>query len=190
MEENLFESERWTLRTLEPTDAAALQEIWNVPSMIGRRYTPEGVPDFAPMARGQVDASLETWSKEAKALNLAVVLRETGELVGVAIGNWHWDPHCPWVSVVIAPNHQRRGLGSEVLRTLLRLVFERLPSHTVHAGTSSWNVGGLAFARANGFSECGRMPRAGLRDGVYYEDVFFDLLRREWAELRGERDVA
>jgi RimJ/RimL family protein N-acetyltransferase len=187
---NPFEGERWVLRALEPTDAVALQAIWNEASILGRRYLPWGIPDIAPMSRAQVDAALEAWSKEKRAMTLGIALKSTGDLVGHAVCNWHWDPHCPWVSLVIASGQQRQGLGSEVLRTLLAHVFERTPAHTVHGGMAGWNVEGLAFALANGFTECGRVPRAGLRDGAYYDDIFVDLLRREWAVMGGEVDAA
>jgi len=179
-----FETKRLRLRAFEREDAAVLQAYLNEPSMIGRRCIPWGMKDEAPLSRTQVEEIIESWGKEKKSTTLAIVLREEGDLVGHAGWFWGWDTHCPAAWVAVAPSHQRTGIGSEVLGSLLEHLFLDTPAHNVSNWVSSWDEASLAFAASQGFKESGRVPRGGLRDGVYYDGVMIDILKREW-QARG-----
>ncbi len=116
---------------------------------------------------------------------MAVILKEGQALIGHAECDWGWDPHCPSVTVVIAPPYQRRGYGSAVLEMQLRYLFEFTPAHTVSAWVQSWNEPALAFLQANSFHNCGCMRRTGIHQGEYCDTQVWDLLRREWQARRG-----
>ena len=180
-----FETKRLALRALELEDAASFQGYLNDAGILGRRYIPWSVADVAPLSRPQVAAILEEWSKEKSGLTLGVLVKASGRLIGHATCDGSWDPHSPSVSVVIAPSQQRGGYGSEVLRLLVAHLFLDTPAHTITGWMASWNDPALAFAAASGFTECGRIPRAGLRGGAYYDQVVVELLRREWAARKG-----
>ncbi|MGD9676027.1 MAG: GNAT family N-acetyltransferase [Candidatus Bipolaricaulia bacterium] len=181
-----YETERTVLRALEPEDAVPIQAYLNDAGLIGCRYLPGPVQDIAPVSRAQATAAIEAWGKTQAGFTLGIEAKALGRLIGHASCDWSWDPHCPSLAVVIAPSQQRAGLGSEVARLLLEVLFCETPAHTVLGWLTSWNATALAFAAAQGFSECGRIPRAGLRDGAYYDDVVVDLLRREWLACRGK----
>jgi len=134
--------------------------------------------------------ALAECGKPKKAITLGIVLRDTGELVGHAGCNWNWDAHCPSVSLAVAPAHQRAGIGSEVLGMLLTHLFEDTPAHNVNGWAPSWSEPALTFARRHGFTETGRVPRGGLRDGAWFDDVMLDILRPEWAAAREGSDGA
>jgi len=185
-----FSTERIRLRALEKKDVGALGSYLNDPCLIGRRYLPWEIRDVAPLSEMQGERILEEWGKETKGFTLGVELRESGDLVGHAGCRWRWDTHCPDVFVVVSPAHQRQGIGSEAVRLLLGYLFGETPAHSVNSWVASWNDGGLAFARSIGFTESGRIPRSGLRDGRWVEEVMIDLLRREWFEREGGSDGA
>jgi RimJ/RimL family protein N-acetyltransferase len=115
------------------------------------------------------------------------VLGESGELIGHAEMEWGWDPHCPGVSIVIAPGLQRKGYGSQVMQLLLRYLFESMPAHSLSCWVAEWNTEARAFLKFHGFQESARMRRAGIRQGAYFDMVVTDLLRSEW---EGGRDAA
>ncbi|MEN8152196.1 MAG: GNAT family protein [Planctomycetota bacterium] len=184
MGEGRFNSDRVGLRALEETDTEALHAYLNHPALLGRRYLPGDVPDLTPLSRAQVAEILEGCAKPKNAFTLGIELRDTGELVGHAGCNWNWDTHCPSVSIAVAPTHQRAGIGSEALRMLLGHLFEDTTAHNVNGWVPGWSEPALAFAKRHGFTECGRVPRAGLRDGVWFEDVMLDILRPEWVAAR------
>ena len=185
-----FETERTVLRAFEPDDIAAVEDYLNDSDIVGRRYLPWTLRDGIPLSTSQVAGILDEWVKQKAGFALAVETKASGRLIGHAVCEWGWDPHCPSASVVIAPSQQRMRYGSEVLSLLLRFLFLETAAHTVTGWVASWNEPALRFAAARGLAEAGRMPRAGLRDGAYYEQVVFDLLRREWAGREGGRHAA
>jgi RimJ/RimL family protein N-acetyltransferase len=185
-----FRTEQVTLRAFEPADAASLHAYLNDPALAGRRYLPDGFPDAAPLSIRQVEGVVEHWQKETESWTLAVLENASGELVGHVRADWEWDPHCPSACVVIAPPHQRRGMGTAALAMAVAFLFEETPAHVVSAWMASWNEPALAFARANGFAEAGRRPRGGVHGGAYYSEVAFDLLRTEWTSEEGSHRAA
>lgn len=182
---SLFESARISLRPFEADDAAVLGAYLNHPGLTGRRYVPWAFPELAPLSSKQVQGIIQKWSETERSLALAVVRLEGGEPVGHAECDWGWDPHCPSVSVVIAPDHQRQGYGSEALALLLRYLFEHTPAHVAACWVGDWNRPALLFAAHHGFRQAGRMRRAGIRDSQYYDVIVTDLLRSEWKRLGG-----
>jgi RimJ/RimL family protein N-acetyltransferase len=182
---NPFEDENVVLQPLERDDVEALQVYLNDPDLANRRYIPRTFPQTTPLSRCRVEAILDEWEKREKAFVLGVGLRKTEELIGHAECNWRWDAHCPSVSVVVAPRHQRNGHGSAVLQMLLEYVFQNTPAHNVNAWIADWNHSALAFAERHGFSKAGRVPRVGIRDGAYVDSIVVDVLRCEWSAKGG-----
>lgn len=185
-----FSTQRIRLRALEAADVRAVHEYMNDARLFGCRYIPWNLRDAAPLSLEQVEGILETWRTQKRAFTLGVEAREDGRLVGHAGLHWGWDAHCPSLSVVIAPPDQRQGLGTEATHLLLAHAFEETPAHNVSAWAGSWNGPALAFASACGFVESGRIPRAGLRRGVYVDEVLLDILRPEWCAWREDHDGA
>jgi RimJ/RimL family protein N-acetyltransferase len=178
------------LRAFEPADTPALHAYLNDPALIGRRYLPDGFADAAPLSARQVEGIVDHWHKETESWTLAITAVECGELLGHARADWEWDPHCPSACVVVAPAHQRRGIGSAALAIALAFLFRETPAHVVSGWASSWNEPALSFMRRCGFHEAGRRPRGGVHAGALYSDVAFDLLRPEWLARKEGRHVA
>jgi RimJ/RimL family protein N-acetyltransferase len=181
-----FETERLRLRPFEPGDLPALQAILNHPDLLGRRYLPWEFPEDLPLSSAQVEAVYKKWSEGERQVHLAVQLKESQAPIGYAEVEWEWDPHCPFLTEVISPPHWRQYYGSEVLRLLLGYLFGSTPAYNVTGWIPEWNQAGLEFAQRNGFQECGRSRREGLRDGVYYDAVLVDILRPEWVSFQEE----
>jgi RimJ/RimL family protein N-acetyltransferase len=184
--QSLFQGDTVVLRPFEADDVAALLIYLNHPDLAGCRYVPWGIPELAPLSRRQGEDIYQKWSQKEKGLLLAVVQRESGSLIGHAECDWQWDPHCPSLSVVIAPVQRRHGYGSEALHLLLNYAFAYTPAHVVSAWMADWNQPARQFAARHGFREAGRMRRVGLRQGSYFDLVVADLLRREWLAAQGQ----
>ncbi len=179
------------LRAFEPDDVPALHTYLNHPELAGCRYIPWEYSDEIPLSLKQVGQICERWGSREGGFALAITLKGSGVLIGHANCSWHWDMHCPHLNLVIGPEHQRQGYGSEVAQLLLRFLFETLPAHTVEAGYASWNEQAKGFARHLGFTENGATRWAGIRQGRTYDQVFATILRREWQErVKGEFDAA
>ena len=189
MTPSAFRSDDISLRPFAASDAPALETYLNHPDLEGRRYLPGGLPEFAPLSRPQIEGLVDRWGKAENVLHLAVIQRESGELIGHAESDWGWDPHNPSVSVVIDPGRQRQGFGSQALRLLLDYLFAFTPAHNTTAWIAAWNAPALAFAAHRGFHQAGRLRRAGIRHGAYYDLVILDMLRLEWLAEGGRPDA-
>ena len=188
--DGLFESQTIVMRPFEAGYRPALQAYLNHPDLAGRRYVPWGYPELAPLSEDQVEQIIQEWNESKKGFHLAVIQRESSNLIGHIECDWEWDPHCPSISLVIGPPFQHRGYGGQVLQLQLGYLFDYTPAHTVTAWISDWNQDGLAFFSKHGFKNAGRMRRTGIHRGKYTDLVVMDILRREWLAGQGGRHGA
>lgn len=117
----------------------------------------------------------------------ATWVAEADGVVGVVRADWWWDALSPWIHVVIDPQHQRQGHGTGAVRQALDHLFLNTPAMVIQGGVPSWDEAGLAFAAALGALEVGRKRRAGVRDGVYFDQVEFVVQRVDWEGDRAAR---
>jgi RimJ/RimL family protein N-acetyltransferase len=132
-----------------------------------------------------VEGIYKQWTEAEKQFNLALTTPKGGELIGHTQCDWRWDRHCAYISVVIAPGHQRQGFGAEVIHILLEYLFGYTQAHNVSSGMASWNKTALQFSSSQGFTQIGAMRRAGLRGGEYYDWIGVDIIRPEWKAGKG-----
>ena len=182
---NLFQGEHILLRAFEPQDLSAFHAYLNQPDLIGCRYVPWRFPAELPLSCAQAEAILKTWSEGEHQFHLAIILRLDGTLIGHANAGWRWDTHCPNLDLVISPAYQQQGYGSEALTLLLDYFFAHTPAHSLDGGMASWNQPAKAFAEKHGFTHSGTVRRAGMRQGIFYDWLGYDLLRPEWQTLKG-----
>lgn len=183
-----FRGEQVKLRSFESGDAPAWMEVINHPGLSGRRYLPWQYPASAPLSARQVAALIEDWQSYEHGLRLAVIRLPMQVLVGHLSLDWGWDPHAPDLALVIAPEHQRQGLGTQVLQLALRYLFLETPAYNVGADwVADWNQPAWDFLQKNGFTPCGVVRYAGLQGGLPYNALAADLLRSEW--LAGQADL-
>lgn len=177
-----FQGESVKLRAFEETDQALLGEYLNHPDLSGRRYISWRFSQVAPLSSAQINELFKSLQEAENGLRLAVEYLPEGRLVGHATLDWGWDAHSPSLSLVIAPSHQRQGLGTQTLQILLRYLFDETPAHNVSAGwVAEWNRPALNFLRKNGFQQNGLVRWVGMHAGQPLNMVTFDLLRREWS---------
>ena len=180
-----FSSVLVELRPFKSDDLPALSAYLNHPDLTGKRYIPWDFPNDVPLSEQQVEGVLKKWGEKKKGFVLAVVLQESGSLIGHAEADWGWDPHSPGVSLAIAPPHQRQGYGSDVVKIILEYLFMHTPAHNISNWIAGWNKPAINFAIKNGFQECGEVRRDGIRNGEYFNSVVVDILRPEWKKKSG-----
>src|SRR5512134_3290949 len=100
-----LETNHLRLRPFEPDDLPGLESLLNHPDLYGTRYIPWEFPEDLPLSSGLVEAIYKRWIEGEKQVHLAVVLVESQELAGYAELEWEWDPHCPFLAIVISPQH-------------------------------------------------------------------------------------
>lgn len=167
-----------TLRPIGGSHHDAIAGYLNDPAMLGLRQI-EG-DGMVPLGEARVMAIVDEWAAKEDGLALAIIPTGGDEVVGHALCDWGWDAMNPWLGLAVAPQHRRRGYGTAASTLVLSWVFDHTIAHTVQAWTPAWNDPGIAFLGALGFSRAGGVRHAWLRDGVWHDDLAFDLLRSEW----------
>jgi RimJ/RimL family protein N-acetyltransferase len=151
----------------------------NHPELRGRRYLDD---EERPLSATDVERHVEKLQEDKNALHLKVVANE--ELVGYATVDYSWDTLFPFVGLVIAPDYQRSGYGSEAARLLIDWAFTNLPATAMHSWIADWNEAALRFSASLGFAEAGRVRRDGIHDGRFSDSIPVEILRSEWEATR------
>ncbi|MDX1468764.1 MAG: GNAT family protein [Acidimicrobiia bacterium] len=170
-----------SLRTAEPDDADALLGYLNHPEVAADRQFGQRVP--FPLSRSEVTDRLSEKSDTRRLF----VIESDGVVVGHAEIGWWWDALAPGAGLTIDPSQRRRGHGRRAAAMTLDHLFEQTPAHVVTTEIGYWNLAGIAFAEAIGFSRAGAFRRAVKRQGQWQDVAAFDLLRREWEVDRAAR---
>ena len=179
-------SGRVTFRSLE---SAQLEEIHRRQNGECREEVSDLLdfdPPWAPMSLDQVKAKIDEKRKEERTAMIAVWADSDG-FVGMGYHTAAWDTWCPQSYVIIWPEHRRKGYGREAATLLLAACFEGSLARAVACTAPGWNPAGAAFAESLGFKKAGVQRRAGIRDGRFYDSLFFDILRDEYLALRPQR---
>jgi RimJ/RimL family protein N-acetyltransferase len=176
----ILASERVALRPVEPDD-------WKEGSRLLRRETEtffdRGRELPSPLAVGHwvteaSKADPPTW------LPLAVVLRETGQVIGeVSIHDISLFHHTAETgSVIFLPELRGKGLGSEAKHLLLEYAFDYLGFHMVRSFVWGPNTRSQAALRKQGYRDAGGFRWETTAGAEFVDSRAFDLLASEWQE--------
>ena len=179
-----FTTEQILLRPFTKEDAPALFEALNHPDLSGRKYIPWEFDDELPLSMDTIDKIIEKWMSKEEGLCYAVIHWESQNIIGHAQTDWDWDPHMPDIIVVIYPEAQRKGYGSQAASLLLDYLVDFTIGHNISTWVEEWNIAGLEFAKKLGFTRVGTMRRDEFRGGQFIDAALFDILRPEWKERR------
>jgi RimJ/RimL family protein N-acetyltransferase len=165
-----------TLRAQQESDADALYEIaaeldtWELRNASPPR--PVSRPEF-----------LESFTKSITSNDgdAWLAIEADGALIG-RCGLFHIDhlARTAEVGIGLQSAARGRGYGTDALRVLARLAFDRHNLRRLHLVAIQSNVGGLACYRKVGFVEEGRRREHCWVQGRYEDEVIMGLLRSDW----------
>jgi RimJ/RimL family protein N-acetyltransferase len=179
-----LETERLLLRGFEPGDFDALLAIYSRPDVVRwLYYETRGEDEVHKLLEDKIRSrSIE---KEGDKLPMAVVLRETSEVVGDIVVWCTSERHLQGeIGFAFHPDHQGHGYATEAAAVLLRLALEDLGLHRVCGRAEPRN---LASARV--MEKLGMRREADLLEnefvkGEWQSEVIFAMLDREWRETQ------
>jgi len=144
-----------------------------------------------PLTVGQVKKQFEQIDKdmdEGKRLfHYDVRTKEDNRLIGEARIEWvDWSNGTAFIKIGLPdPADRRKGIGTEVLRLLLRFAFRELNLHHIEVILPEYNVPALRFFEKHGFKLEVRRRQAVNRGGRRWDLISMAILRPEW-EARHE----
>lgn len=174
--------EKIYLRPIEPEDIACLCKWANDPETRGL------TGEIRPSSYADTLEFYQKIQKAADRIWLAVVLRETNQVIGET-GLLRMFPAwrtTDWSLIIGEKAVRGKGYGAAAAQLMLNYAFGHQNFHRVAIGVVGFNTGALRFYERLGFR------REGLqRDGYYYDHRYHDfvmlsLLAHEFLEKRKE----
>jgi RimJ/RimL family protein N-acetyltransferase len=177
-----IETERLLLRLQVPDDIDALYAIRSRPDVNTYLYS-------EAMTRAEVQAKLDERLAKYSALTapgdtllLAVIRRDTGEMIGDVTLDWLLPAEHAQVEIgyVLHPDHHGHGFATEACRPLLGIAFKTLDAHRVCGRLDAANV-----ASARVLEKLGMRREALFREnefvkGEWVDEAVYAILASEW----------
>jgi RimJ/RimL family protein N-acetyltransferase len=118
---------------------------------------------------------------------VAVILRDSGEMVGDVMLSWHSAKHRGGeIGYVINPDFQGHGYATEASRALLEMAFAQLGLHRVIARIDSRNHPSARVLRRLGMRQEAHLVHNEWFKGEWTDEIDFAMLEDEW-RASGER---
>lgn len=170
---------RLRLREIVPADGPALLAVYGDPTVT--RHVP-----FEPKTPAQVDAIIQAAVRDAAAdprlvYAVAVADVEAAEVIGVARLSIEPDhPHSAEIGFGMRPDQWGRGLGTDLVRLLLRLGFAELGLHRLWGARAPENTSAQLVMLTAGMVEEGRIRHhVPVRD-TWRDSIVHSILEDEW----------
>jgi RimJ/RimL family protein N-acetyltransferase len=118
---------------------------------------------------------------EGDALTLAVVLPETGTVIGDVLLVWVSREHRQGeVGYIFHPDHGGRGYATEAAEVVLRLGFEELGLHRIVGRLDGRNTASARVLERLGLRREAHFVQNELVKGEWTDEVVYAMLRDEW----------
>lgn len=157
--------DRVRLRELREADLPALTRWWRDPTVAVFNDRIQPRPD------GPLEEMFRGWSGNSTSGGAGFCVETLeGELIGhVALWGADVRNRCATFAVVIGPEHQSRGMGTEATRLMVDFGFNELGLHRIELAVNADNTRGIAAYRKAGFEQEGV-----LRSKLFYGGRFHD----------------
>ena len=175
-----LESERLLLRPFVPDDFAALYALQSRPDMVRWLY-------WGPRDEDEVRDVLEKkiartdFVHDGDSLSLAVVLKESGEVIGESVLFLRSTRHRQGeIGFAVHPDHQGHGYATEAGRLILELAFGQFDLHRVIGRLEPRNTASAGVLERLGMRKEAHLVENELVKGEWQSEAVYALLQREW----------
>jgi RimJ/RimL family protein N-acetyltransferase len=179
-----LEGERLLLRPYEPGDYDALHAMQSNADVARYLY-------WDPRGAAEVRTSLErkiasaSIADEGDTLATAIVLRESGEMVGDGILHWVSREHrCGEIGFIVHPDHHGRGYATEASRMLMRFGFETMELHRIIGRLEARNTASARVLEKLGMRREALLIENEFVKGEWQSEIVYAMLDREWRARR------
>lgn len=176
-----IETARLTIRPFVETDLDALDSYHRLPEVARYLY-------WEPRTREETEQALRkrierlTIEREGDILVLAVVLRETGELLGDVNLSLRSEEHRTGeFGFIFDPRHHGHGYAGEAAVEMLRLGFEGLDLHRIIGRCDRRNTASAKLMSRLGLRKEAHFVENEMVKGEWVDELVFAMLAEEWA---------
>jgi RimJ/RimL family protein N-acetyltransferase len=175
-----YRTERLELRVFVADDLEAFMAMHSDPDTV--RYVP-----YPPMSREQAADRLEQIARmtaiddEAQNLRLALVLPNTGELIG-DVSMWcpPHDRQQAEIGFVLNPRFHGHGYATEAVAELLRIGFEEAGLHRIVGNCDARNTASARVMERVGMRQEAHQIQNLYAKGEWTDELDFAILADEW----------
>ncbi|HNB35682.1 MAG TPA: GNAT family protein [Anaerolineales bacterium] len=173
-------TQRLMLRNFQPSDLDTFLAYRNDPEVA--KYQSWSLPYPRESAEVFVREMQDVHApKQGDWLQLALELKETGEMIGdVAFVVKEEDARQAVVGFTIASTYQKNGYATEALTMLLDYLFEDVDMHRVVADCDTENIASWKTLEKLGFRREAHFVESLLIGKEYTSEYHYGLLQREW----------
>jgi RimJ/RimL family protein N-acetyltransferase len=175
-----IQTERLILRPFRADDFDALYAIQSNPDVVRYLYwearDEQQVRDALAMRIAKTELT-----EPGQWLNIAVVARDTGVLVGDVALRWASGEHQSGeIGYVFHPDHRGHGYATEAAEAMLRLAFTEMRLHRVVGGLDARNKASAAVLERLGMRREAELVENEFVKGEWTSEVIYAILDREW----------
>jgi RimJ/RimL family protein N-acetyltransferase len=175
-----LETERLLLRPFRPSDLPALFAIQSRPDVARHLYWEARSEEQVRGALEQKMAMLDL-HEDGDALSFAVILRDSGELVGDCMLSLTSREHRQGeIGFVFHPHHHGRGYATEASRALLAVAFKRYRMHRVVGRLEARNTASARVLERLGMRREAHLIENEFVKGEWQSEIVYAMLAREW----------
>ncbi|MFZ0888795.1 MAG: GNAT family protein [Candidatus Binataceae bacterium] len=167
------------LRAYEKSDLDAVMKWVNDEEV--KHFLGSG-PLTYPVSRIQEEQFIEMANRPADDRKTFAIETLQGEYIGgIDLHAIDWISRHAEIGIVIGDKHLwGKGYGSDAMRVLLRLVFDKMGLHRVWLRVYSFNERAIASYERCGFKREGVLREQHLADGRYHDVIVMGLLEPEY----------
>jgi RimJ/RimL family protein N-acetyltransferase len=171
---------RLILRPFTPDDFDALYDLQSRDEVT--RYLLFDTRDHAQVRRSlEEKIQAAVLSDEGGNLDLAVVLPETGTVIGDVILFWRSREHrLGEIGYVFHPDHGGKGYATEAAEAMLRLGFDELGLHRVIGRLDGRNTASARVLERLGMRREAQFVRNEFVKGEWTDEIVYAMLEDEW----------
>jgi RimJ/RimL family protein N-acetyltransferase len=171
------------LRSLSDADVAEIHRQQNAACAAELSDFLDVEPPYLPLTLEKVRTTVAEFNRKERTY-LAGAFDGAGRLVGLAFYGAEFDATWPWLSVLVFPEHRRKGYGMALAAALLDKAFNQTHAHSACCHVPGWSAAGLELAKKAGFRTAGKGRRSYVVEGKFVDGHFFDMLRSEYRGAR------
>lgn len=175
-----IETERLSLRPFCQDDLEGLYAYQSLPEVARYLYwEPRNMRESQEFLKQKMSAS--SVEKEGDWLVLAVVWRETGDLIGEVNLQWRSRQHRQGeIGYIFNPAYHGKGFATEAAEVVLRLGFEGLDLHRVVGRLDARNTASARVLERLGMRREAHLVHNEIVKGEWSDEVIYAMLRHEW----------